>query len=314
MLRRPRSARLLLAAAAVLPALLAAAPATASPGPADRPVPTTGCGLTPPVAPGTTGAQTLVSGGLTREYTVHLPANYQPHRPTSLVLSFHGHKRTSQWQEELSEFSGVNTIAVYPQGLIGTDGGTAWTGAPYSADADDVLFTSDLLTKLQSQLCVDPRRIYATGKSNGGGFVGVLACHLPGRIAAFAPVAGAYYPQGGECSPSRPAPILAFHGTADATIPYDGNPAKGLPAIPDWLEKWAERDGCFTHPVTYSPQEKVTVQKWLGCDKRSSLEHYRIDGAGHVWPSTKPNNDSATPTVLDATPVIWRFFQGQRLR
>ncbi|AXB44650.1 alpha/beta hydrolase family esterase [Amycolatopsis albispora] len=313
MLRPLRSARLLLAAAAVLPVLLAA-PAAARPGVPDRPLPTTGCGHAPPVTPGTTGAQTLVSGGLTREYTLHVPSNYQPDRPTSVVLSFHGHKRTSRWQEELSEFSGLNTIAVYPQGVPGTDGESAWTGAPYSADVDDVLFTSDLLTKLQSQLCVDARRVYATGKSNGGGFAGVLACRLPGRIAAFAPVAGAYYPQGGDCSPSRPAPILAFHGTADATIPYAGNPAKGLPAIPDWLGKWAARNGCFAHPVTYSPQPEVTVRKWLGCAERSNLQHYRIDGAGHVWPSTKPNNDSATPTVMDATPVIWRFFQGQRLR
>ena len=285
----------------------AAAPVSAS-AVTDHPVPTTGCGRPAPGPAGATTAMHLVSGGLDRTYTVHVPARYNPHRPYPLLLSFHGHKRTSQYQEELSGFSALDAISVYPQGLIGTDGESAWTGAPYSAAADDVLFTSDLLDSLQRQLCVDPARIYAAGKSNGGGFTGVLACRLAGQIAAFAPVSGAFYPQGAPCHPARPAPILDFHGTADTTIPYDGNPAKGLPAIPDWLAAWAGREDCRTGPVSYSPVRGVVVQRWIGCDRPGEVVHYRVEGAGHVWPSTTPNNDSATPTVIDATPVIWRFF------
>jgi polyhydroxybutyrate depolymerase len=278
----------------------------------DRPVRTTGCRQAPPVTPGTTTTQHITSGGLDREYTVHLPANYNRNRAYSVVMSFHGHKRTSQWQEELSGFSVYDTIAVYPQGLIGTDGESAWTGAPYSAAADDVLFTSDLLDTLQKQLCVDAKRIYATGKSNGAGFVGVLACRMPGRIAAFAPVSGAFYPQGGDCNPSQHAAIIDFHGTADTTIPYNGNPDKGLPPIQDWMKQWAQRDNCFPWPLTFSPQDKVQVQVWLGLN--CSLVHYQITGAGHVWPSTQPNNDSKTPTVMDATPVIWNFLRLHQLK
>ncbi|WP_103338944.1 alpha/beta hydrolase family esterase [Amycolatopsis sp. CA-126428] len=309
--RFPRWAAVFAAACALTTAF--AAPAAAG-GVADHPVPTTGCGRAPGFPAGVTTTRHVTSGGLDREYTVHLPAGYRPWRPYPLVLSFHGHKRTSQYQEELSGFSALDAIAVYPQGLIGTDGESAWTGAPYSAAADDVLFTSDLLTALQRTLCVDPGRIFAAGKSNGGGFTGVLACRLAGRIAAFAPVSGAFYPQGGACHPSRPVPVLDFHGTADTTIPYAGNPAKGLPAIPDWLAAWSTRDGCRPAPVPWTPVAGVVAEKWLGCDRRGALEHYRVEGAGHVWPSTRPNNDSATPTVLDATPVIWRFFRAHPLR
>ncbi len=307
-----KSVRRLAMAAAVAAglSLLTAPAAVAAPAPIDRAVPTTGCHRPSPVPAGATTLRTLTSGGLVREYTVHVPAGYRPSRPYPAVLSFHGHKRTSKYQEELSGFSPYEAISVYPQGLPGTDGESAWTGAPYSAAADDVLFTSDLLNALQRELCVDARRIYATGKSNGGGFVGVLACRMPGRIAAFAPVAGAFYPEGGACHPSRRAPILDFHGTADATIPYAGNPAKGLPPLPDWLAAWSDRNDCFPRPVEYSPKAGVVVQQWIGC----SLQHYRVEGAGHVWPSTKPNNDSATPTVIDATPIIWRFFLAHRLR
>lgn len=300
-------------AAAVACIVITAAAVPAEAVVIDRPRPTTGCGRPSPAEPGVTTTLRLTSGGIDREYSLHLPAHYNSHRRYSVVLSFHGHKRTSQYQEQLSGFSPFDTIAVYPQGLVGTDGETAWTGAPYSAAADDVLFTSDLLNSLQRQLCVDPARIFATGKSNGGGFVGVLACRLAGRIAAFAPVSGAFYPEGGACHPSREVPILDFHGAADTTIPYTGNPAKGLPPIPEWLAAWSARDGCRSRPVSWSPIDKVTVQRWIGCDRPGDVEHYRIEGAGHVWPSTSPNADSATPTVIDATPVIWRFFRAHPL-
>ncbi|GAA1976784.1 ferulic acid esterase [Amycolatopsis minnesotensis] len=286
---------------------LAAAPADAAPRIVDTPIPSRGCGHASPVPVGETVTGTVNSGGLKRTYTIHVPADYRPWRPSSLVLSFHGHKRTSDYQEALSQFSTTSAIAVYPQGLVGTDGETAWTGAPYSAAADDVLFTSDLLNELQRQLCVNPARIYAAGKSNGGGFTGVLACRLPGRIAAFAPVSGAFYPQSGPCEPSRPAPVIDLHGTADTTIPYDGDSARGLPSIPDWLDGWAARDRCHGAPAVKDAYDGVVrIERWRHC--RADLVHYRVTGLGHDWPSTHPNPDSDTPAVFDATPVIMRFF------
>lgn len=311
---RPRWAATFAAACALTTGFAAPAAAVNPPTAVDHPVRTTGCGRAAPVPAGVTTTQHISSGGLDRTYTVHLPAHYNPRRSYPVLLSFHGHKRTSQYQEELSGFSALDAISVYPQGLVGTDGETAWTGAPYSAAADDVLLTSDLITKLQKTLCVDANRVFAAGKSNGGGFVGVLACRLAGRIAAFAPVSGAFYPQGGACHPSRPVPILDFHGTADTTIPYTGVPEKGLPPIPGWLAAWSTRDGCRFGPLSWTPVKGVVAQKWLACDRRGTVEHYRVEGAGHVWPSTKPNLDSATPTVIDATPVIWRFFRDHPLR
>lgn len=94
----------------------------------------------------------------------------------------------------------------------------------------------------------------------------VLACDedMSLRIAAFAPVSGAYYiddfgdecePETvpfGPCSPGRAVPILAFHGLADDTIAYYGGPRRGacLPAIPYWARTWAERDGLGPENVT----------------------------------------------------------------
>ncbi|GAA2716327.1 alpha/beta hydrolase family esterase [Actinoplanes palleronii] len=303
---------------AVAGLILAAAPgqaawaATPSPGKViDRPVPTTGCGKRPPVPAGVATTRTVVSGGISRTYLLHLPAGYRPGRATPVVLSFHGRTRTSEYQRELTGMDGLNAIVAYPQGTIGTDGAPSFQGAPYSSGVDDVLFTSDLLTQLQRGLCVDPARIYVSGKSNGGGFAGLLSCRLAGRIAASAQVSGAFYPQGGVCEPSRPTPIIEFHGAADTTIPYGGNATKGLPPIADWLAGWAARNRCLAGPVTSTPVAGVTRSVWLRC--AAAVEHYRIGDLGHTWPSTTPNPDSATPTVIDATPLIWKFFRDHRL-
>ncbi|WP_397545015.1 alpha/beta hydrolase family esterase [Saccharopolyspora pogona] len=308
-----RSGRLLVAVGVAM--TLGGLPAQAEPARVtDHPVPSTGCGKASAVAPGSSQTRTIVSGGTTRSYLVHVPENYRQAKPISLVLSFHGHKRTSEYQAELSEFSATDAIAVYPQGLVGTDGETAWQGAPYSADADDVLFTGDLLDELQRDLCVDPKRIYAAGKSNGGGFTGVLACQMSRRIAAFAPVSGAFYPQGGACEPERAAPILDFHGNADATIPYPGNPDKGLPPIPEWLAGWADRNDCHDGPIVRDEGNGVQVSRWAGCDRGGDVVHYKIEGLGHDWPSTHPNPDSDEPAVIDATPIIMQFFARHQLR
>ncbi|MEK8169017.1 hypothetical protein NKH77_01825 [Streptomyces sp. M19] len=97
-----------------------------------RPVaaPSTGCGQDTPVPPGQTTDQQITSGDRARSYLLHLPESYDPGQPLPLVLSFHGHGRTASYQEELTGMSGLDAVVVYPQGLDGTDGKTAWQGAP----------------------------------------------------------------------------------------------------------------------------------------------------------------------------------------
>jgi poly(3-hydroxybutyrate) depolymerase len=101
-------------------------------------------------------------------------------------------------------------------------------------------FVSDLIDDIKSKYSVDSNRIYATGLSNGAGFVGTIACsEVGGQFAALAPVAGSFYTDvnGTGCTPARsPLPILEIHGGSDQTVFYDGGEGEGgpLPAIPTW--------------------------------------------------------------------------------
>ena len=166
-----------------------------------------GCQRQPDVPTGSTSVQTVESGGQARTYWIHLPAGFQPARPTPLALAFHGRKGTGSDIEAFSGIDALDAIAVYPRGLPGPDGETAWQGAPENSGADDVRFVNTLLDRLEDTLCVDQSRIFATGKSEGGGFTALLACRLPDRIAAFATVSGAFY-RSTDCTASPPVPIV----------------------------------------------------------------------------------------------------------
>jgi poly(3-hydroxybutyrate) depolymerase len=78
--------------------------------------------------------------------------------------------------------------------------------------------------------------------SNGGGFIGTLACHPVGStlFKAVAAHSGAFYTDlngtKDVCAPAKLIPILEIHGGADKTVKYAGGKGEGgqLPAVADW--------------------------------------------------------------------------------
>ncbi|MEJ8277888.1 alpha/beta hydrolase family esterase [Pseudonocardia spirodelae] len=324
-----RGTRLLAAAAAVAvcaagllagPATGTARAATTTPagatpaGPANPAGPargSAGCARTTDQAPGTGTDRVLTSGGVERTVRVHLPASYRPGHPTPVVLVFHGRGNSGATTEEFTGLSGLPAIVAYPDGVPGDEGKQAWQGAPYSAPGvDDVAFTADLLDELETGLCVDPGRVFATGKSNGGGFTEILACRMADRIAAIAPVAGAYYRAGEPpCAPGRAVPALFVHGTGDATIPYAGDAARGLPAIGAKVAEWVARDGCRARPQTRRTEPDVTTTTWRGCRSGARVAHVAVDGGGHTWPGALAYSGGGyTTRTVRATELVGEFF------
>ncbi|MFI6694312.1 alpha/beta hydrolase family esterase [Streptomyces sp. NPDC050433] len=276
-----------------------------------------GCRRPAPQEPGTSHLRTVASGGLSRTYQLHLPADYTPRRDWPVVLAFHGRGNTGIGTEEFSGLSNLPAIVAYPNGVVGTGDGDrqAWQGAPYAAaGVDDVAFTGDLIDELTRTLCVDRQRVYATGKSNGAGFTGLLACRMADRIAAVAPVAGAFYPDTGEnCRPSRPVPVIDFHGTGDVTIPYAGDPERGLPAIPDWTAEWADRNDCRARPHTSAIEPDITITRRTGCDHGAEVRHVAVKDGGHTWPGADSYSGGGYVTeTIEAHEVMWQFLRQYR--
>ena len=303
------------------PTVSASQPIAASSGPIDHPVTTTGCGRTPPVVPGSSADQTIAEnpaealGNSTRNYRVHVPAGYQSNAPIPLVLYFHGHGGNALDGDRNSGFSAFadqqHFIIAYGQGLQEGQGGpTFWADSgPIDYGVDDLHYVSLMLDDLQSKLCIDARRIFETGFSNGGGMSNDLACNLAGRIAAFAPVSGDYYIIGG-CHPSRPVSIMDIDGSADQLVPYEGNsvnvsPAWPEPSIPQQLQDWANRDVCQQGPVVFLSTAQVTGERWTNCQGGAEVVSYLIIGGGHAWPGTLSDRSSLA--------VMWDFFQAHPL-
>jgi len=84
-----------------------------------------------------------------------------------------------------------------------------------------IMVRDDLATVVN----VDPKRVFATGMSNGGMMCYRLASELSDRIAAIAPVSGTMAIP--DYKPKRPVPVIHFHGTADNIVPFNG--PKGTP-------------------------------------------------------------------------------------
>lgn len=115
----------------------------------------------------------IVSGGTTREYLLHVPASYDRTKQAPLVISLHGAMNWPAFQQNLTRW---NTradengfIVVYPAGM-GT-GLKTWfmNGSRTPSQMPDVKFISDLIDKLEAAYNIDPARIYVDGMSNGGG-------------------------------------------------------------------------------------------------------------------------------------------------
>jgi polyhydroxybutyrate depolymerase len=162
---------------------------------------------------------------------------------------------------------------------------------------------------LENQYSIDPGRIFATGISNGGGMANRVGCDLADVIAAIAPDAGAYnFWQ--DCSPSRPVPVLAFHGLDDNLVPYNGGTPQAMePPIPEWAAAWAKRDDCNYAPLVTAPVGGVTVQTWTGCQGNAEVILYTLANHGHSWPGSSVMPGAITSQAVSATDVMWDFFK-----
>jgi polyhydroxybutyrate depolymerase len=265
--------------------------------------------------------RTLQSGGETRRYFLYLPSSWHRGRPAPLVLVFHGGGGRATGIAPHTGFSRVaereGFVVAYPQGVNGR-----WNdGRGYGADHDDVAFIRALLDTLGRELAIDPRRVYATGISNGAMFSYRLACDLPGAFAAVAPVAGAMpeaLVQG--CGHATPVSVLAIQGTADPLMPYAGGGValrRGrVMSAERSIAFWAAVSGCGDTPATAEEPDRATdgtrVRRTAfgGCRDGTAVELLTIEGGGHTWPGgpDAARRVGRVSREIDGTERIWEFF------
>jgi polyhydroxybutyrate depolymerase len=263
----------------------------------------------------------LTSSGENRKYLLYVPKSYNPSNSTPLVISIHGFAEWSAHQAKISHWNILaeeyGFIVVYPSGTKFPKRWRTYPGAESVGDPMiDVKFISDLIDTLEKRYNIDPTRIYTNGLSNGGGMSTVLACALSDRIAAIGSVSGAYVFPLAKCNPTRPVPLIAFHGTADQVVPYMGGPSRSFdvpfPVISDWVHQWASKNQCGVDAVALPQVGAVSGIRYTGCAQNAEVVFYTIAGGGHSWPGGDPLPKwivGETNQEIDATRIIWAFFQ-----
>jgi polyhydroxybutyrate depolymerase len=265
--------------------------------------------------------RTLRVEGVERSYFLYVPASHRGTGSPALVLVFHGAGGRAQGFARHTGFSAVaereGFVVVYPQGLE-----RRWNdGRGRGSTHDDVGFVRVLVDTLRRELGVDPRRIYATGISNGAMFSYRLACDLPGVLAAIAPVAGALPVQlAPGCGHTTAVSVVSFQGTAVRLVPYAGGGVGRRRGSVLGAERsiafWGEIDGCAGQPsTTIEPDRvrdgtRVRRLEYADCREGRAVELYTIEGGGHTWPGG-PGVGLIVGRVsreLDATQLIWAFF------
>ena len=238
--------------------------------------PSTGCGKTPPASM----RYTIDVCGMSREYILSVPSNYNPNTPYRLIFGWH------PWGGSAMQVAGTGNsgyyglkgasnnqaILVSPEGLDFGGNGLGWG----NTNGQDIAFLRAMLERFKSEMCIDESRIFSTGFSFGGMMSNAVACS--GLARAVAPMAG--NATSGCVSGTTKVAYMGFHGvddtvvsiasgrmSRDTIISRNGCTQTTMPMTPSWCDGLAANNMPCTC-VSLSglrrrlPGHLVRVQGW----------------------------------------------------
>jgi len=271
----------------------------------------------------------VMVGTLNRSYVLHIPSGYNGSKPLPLVIDFHplggtgsGQENSNGWKAKADS---VGFIMAYPNSY---NSNNSWNVGFCCQDAqknqiDDVGFTRAMIQQIETIACVDTKRIYATGCSNGGGMTYKAACDLADIIAGAAPVdfrcvygGSTQSPSCEGCKPARPISITHFDNTGDtALVPYNGGTTSfaadcppnmscvgmAFPSAQANFSSWQTIDGCTGSTSGLSGHSTCTTN--MSCQQNAQVTMCVQQGGSHC------GNYSS----LGIVDIAWEMFQKQSL-
>ena len=279
----------------------------------------------------------LTHSGLKRHYVVHVPPGYDGKTPVPVVIMFHGGGGKARGAMQETGWSAKadkeNFLAVYPEGVprdptrrgsfvanpqSWNDGSARSILAAAQQNIDDVGFVNAMLDDLGTKFRIDPRRLYATGFSNGASMAFRAGRELSARLAAIAPVAGSDWLD--EPRPARPLSLLYLTGTEDPLNPIEGGEitlgaksAGKKPPVREFIHKWGKMLGCAPEPKTIHDRDGVNGIAYTSCHENAEVVFYTVAGMGHFWPGGMSHLPERvvgkSSDKINATDVIWEFFR-----
>ena len=281
-----------------------------------------------------------------RFYELHVPPDYKPGKPLPVVIVLHGgggNPANVRWQSGMSDVADRgNFIAIYPAGTSPSyeEKFLYWNSGPKAKSekqrtVNDVAFIAAVLDDAAKFFTIDPKRVYATGISNGAQMSFRLGCDLYNRIAAIAPVEGHRYPGEFFAGPPGPLPFIMFHSKVDPYIPYTGGQSPDTSAfepfeykpIPEIIARWVKHNGCDPTNPKISKIPNADCKIYTGQSPAGEIQLWSLDDGGHTWTGGHASEAEITgkllfiktkPTgpvsqALSASAFAWEFFKHHSL-
>ena len=282
-------------------------------------------------SPGT-AMHSVVVGSLARSYVLHVPARRRVNAagvvvPWPLVMVLHG---SSGDGPTIEHQSGMDSLADAQRFLVAYPNGTGGAIGLYPSDwnagsccgganrdnIDDLGFITSLVAEVAAHLALDPHRVYVAGFSSGGYMAYHAGCQLATTIAAIGVVSGSLADD--ACTPAKPVPLWAVHGTDDPEVPYDEDapqPPGPVPNVADTLppsvQFWSSTNGCAVKSAKNTVKlaaADVVFTHMTSCTG-ADVDFYSIHGGTHGWPGGPDDPGAQAPmNEISATVLMWKFF------
>lgn len=239
--------------------------------------------------------------GKNRTFIMHVPSAYKGDKPVPLVVDYHPIGGSGQGQLSgttyKSQTDPEGVISLYPDGTGGKSMmGAGWNVGPCCSNDDDVKFSREMIKAVEEKVCIDTKRVYATGFSMGGGMSNHVACYMSDIYAAVAPAAmDLNKTNSAQCNPVRPISIIMFRGTNDNVCRYQGgdsgfNDGLNFLGAEGNFQFWAQKNGC-----TGSPSKNSNgCNEYSNCKDGTKVVLCTKQGGGHEqgdgkvgWPFLK---------------------------
>jgi polyhydroxybutyrate depolymerase len=251
-----------------------------------------------------TRLDSLVAGGLTRQYEVI--GNGKPLLAIAPVIIMLSGIRATLTQEiprdDLVPYATAGLAeVVYPVAI-----GESWNAigcCSYAAahKINDLAFLKALVAKLDPK---HARPIDLVGYSNGARLAYRVACTTPGEFDAYAMVKGGPMP---GCVVRKPASITLLASVDDPEMPYQpGDKGREKIAVTTEVARLHATDKCPAKG-TVQRSTDLTLTTWAKCGSGSRLALAVWPDGVHAFPRP-PNN------VPAASQVIWAFFTKSPVR
>ncbi|MDO1583312.1 alpha/beta hydrolase family esterase [Rhizobium oryzicola] len=271
--------------------------------------------------------------GVDRTAILHVPKGLEGQPAPVVIVMYGSGDKAANFQKNSGAdvvADSENFITLYPEAIDGAWNIRAKRPVINGEPVDDVGFFRTMLDDLVNRNIADEKRIYATGFSFGALMSYTLACSLPDRIAAIAPVASAMNESQVEnCKPGHPKPVMMINGTSDDVQLYDGyiRSFGRLTSVPETTEYWRRINSCTGVGVTPLPHlnphdlTRASLFQWSGCAPGKAVQLYRIENGGHCWPRlASANNETedeprfgGCSNDIEATEEAWKFFKQFRV-